>query len=131
MHSILHYIFGRQSIEIHLSTFNFKASFPPGYAYPKEMRNLNAFEIVSEIGCGWNLGNSLENEKDETTMGNPITTKAMIDKIHEQGFSSLRVPVAWNQHYKDSTNYIIWWWFHESSWNSFKLWPFQWHACYC
>ena len=69
------------------------------------MRNIS--EIIKEIGPGWNLGNSLESEKNETYWGNPITTQEMINDIISFGFNSIRVPVRWDDHYIDQNNYII------------------------
>ncbi|MGN0637333.1 MAG: cellulase family glycosylhydrolase [Huintestinicola sp.] len=77
-----------------------------------EMRGLTAFQLVSDMGPGWNLGNSLEvNSTDETYWGNPVTTKAMIDAVAAKGFKTLRIPVRWDMHYTDSsytidTNYL-------------------------
>ncbi len=74
------------------------------YSYSTEMRGLNAFQIVSDMGAGWNLGNALESEYNETYWGNPATTRAMIDKIAEMGFTTLRVPVRWDDHYSSGYN---------------------------
>lgn len=64
-----------------------------------------AMEFVSHIKLGWNLGNTLESQSVgysqtsvsgwETCWGNPLTTKAMIDYVKEQGFNCVRVPVSW------------------------------------
>ncbi len=70
------------------------------------MRGLTAFQLVSDMGAGWNLGNSLETNGDELYWGNPLTTKAMIDKIAEKGFTTLRIPVRWDLNYSDG-NYTI------------------------
>ncbi len=71
-----------------------------------------AEEALKEIKIGWNLGNALDStnyrkeylgeEKNityyETLWGNPITTQAMIDKVKEAGFNSVRVPVTYYDH---------------------------------
>ena len=80
------------------------SEFPAGYSHPTEMRGLTAFQLVSDMGAGWNLGNSLESENNETYWGNPVTTKAMIDKIAAAGFTTLRVPVRWDDHYTNGYN---------------------------
>ena len=67
----------------------------------------DAWTITKEMGAGWNLGNSLESEYNEECWGNPRTTKAMIDKISEKGFTTLRVPVRWDDNYSDPSNYTI------------------------
>lgn len=78
-----------------------RSEFSAGYTYPTEMRGLSAFQIVSDMGAGWNLGNSLEAANTETSWGNPRTTKEMIDGIAEMGFTTIRVPVRWDDHYSD------------------------------
>lgn len=65
-------------------------------------------EIVSDMGVGWNLGNSLDSKIEgglgaeiadyETAWGNPVTTKKMIDTVKEAGFKTVRIPVNWGQH---------------------------------
>lgn len=62
-----------------------------------------ANQIVSEMGVGWNLGNTLDATggsglNTETSWGNPKTTKAMIDAVKAQGFNTVRVPVSWGKH---------------------------------
>ena len=66
----------------------------------------DAWTITKDMKAGFNLGNSLESEYNETYWGNPATTEAMIDAIHKKGFTTLRVPVRWDDHYTDS-NYTI------------------------
>ena len=83
------------------------SEFASGYAYPTEMRGLNAFQIANDMGAGWNLGNSLESEYNETYWNNPKTTKKMIDAIAAKGFTTLRVPVRWDDHYSNPSNYTI------------------------
>ena len=69
-----------------------------------EMNGNTATELVSFIGTGWNLGNTLDaigggnSPSSETSWGNPKTTKAMIDAVKAQGFSAVRVPVSWGNH---------------------------------
>lgn len=70
------------------------SEFASGYSYPTQMRGLTAFQLVSDMGAGWNLGNSLESSDSETNWGNPKTTKSMIDAIAAKGFTTLRVPVS-------------------------------------
>lgn len=69
------------------------------------------------MGIGWNLGNTLDctgswiNSKDpsayETAWGNPVTTKAMIDKIKEGGFKTVRIPVSWGEHMGEAPEYKV------------------------
>ncbi|MBR2524062.1 MAG: glycoside hydrolase family 5 protein [Clostridiales bacterium] len=70
----------------------------------------SADEAVSSIGAGWNLGNTLDSYGTwinasageyaayETAWNNPLTTKAMIDSVRDQGFNAIRIPVTWSQH---------------------------------
>lgn len=70
-------------------------------------RQTEELDFVSRMGPGWNLGNSLESVcADGSYTGNdlelywqnPATTKAMIDEIHSAGFTTLRIPVTWENH---------------------------------
>lgn len=70
------------------------------------MRGLTAKEIVADMGAGWNMGNSLESENDETGWGNPPITKQMVQAIANRGFRTIRIPVRWDDNYTDS-NYTI------------------------
>lgn len=80
----------------------------------------SAKEVVSEMGVGWNLGNTLDSHGDwiydycdgtpsdfETSWGNPVTTKAMIDKVKEGGFKTIRIPVTWRQHMGQAPSYTV------------------------
>ena len=63
-----------------------------------------AKQITTEMGTGWNLGNTLDatgggnSLSSETSWGNPKTTKAMIDAVKKQGFNTVRIPVSWGNH---------------------------------
>lgn len=73
-----------------------------------EMRGLSAAELIAEMGTGWNLGNSLDSTgDDETSWGNPVTTKKMIDTVRAQGFDILRVPVTWFMHMGEAPGYEV------------------------
>jgi endoglucanase len=65
--------------------------------------NRSAMQITGAMGVGWNLGNSLDASVNETNWGNPTTTKAMIDKVRSAGFTTLRVPVSWDDHVSGSS----------------------------
>lgn len=71
----------------------------------KACQQRSGFDIVAEMGAGWNLGNTMDASgntssslADETFWGNPVTTKANIDALKKAGFSSLRLPVSWDDH---------------------------------
>ena len=70
------------------------------------MRDISAVELVEDMKVGWNLGNTLEASGGESNWGNPITKRKMIDALKTAGFSTLRIPVRWDQHYIDD-NYTI------------------------
>lgn len=57
----------------------------------------NEYQLASEMGVGWNVGNSLEAIGGETAQGNPMITKVLIDQIKAAGFNSVRIPVAWSK----------------------------------
>ena len=77
-------------------------------------------DFVANMGMGWNLGNTLDatsnSEKTnvglntETYWGMPTTTQAMIKAVKAAGFKTIRIPVSWHNHIKDSS-YTI-----DSSW---------------
>ncbi len=53
----------------------FAANGTPKSAYASEMRGMTTFEITKDMKAGWNLGNSLESDYNETYWGNPTITK--------------------------------------------------------
>ena len=78
------------------------------------MRNITAFQLTADMGPGWNLGNTLDAHgtsasglSTETVWGNPLTTEAMILKIKEAGFKTVRIPVTWYQHIGGAPDYTI------------------------
>jgi len=67
------------------------------------------FDITSEMGVGWNLGNTMDATgnisnpiNDETYWGNPKTTKTNMDTLKVAGFNTLRLPVSWDDHFTGS-----------------------------
>ena len=68
-----------------------------------------AEQLASLMKVGWNLGNSLDaygNDPatSETSWGNPVTTKAMIDSVAKAGFNAIRIPVRWYPHFREDAN---------------------------
>src|SRR5213082_3546519 len=51
-----------------------------------------AMRTVAQMQPSWNLGNTLDAIPDETSWGNPLTTKALFDTLKSQGFRSIRIP---------------------------------------
>lgn len=64
-------------------------------------------EWAKDVVMGWNLGNSFECPRTETEWGNPRTTRAMIQYVHEAGFNAIRIPVRWINHVTDQTTMAI------------------------
>ena len=66
---------------------------------PSPYTDLSAGEIISEMGTGWNLGNTLEGHQNyavgETVWQNAKTTKAFVKYVHDAGFNTIRIPVTW------------------------------------
>jgi endoglucanase len=82
--------------------------------------SLTSTELVHKMTAGWNLGNTFDAhwngpawgvanfpEDQERMWGNPSTTKAMIDKIKESGFNTVRIPVTWYMFTGPGPDYII------------------------
>lgn len=76
----------------------------------KPMKDISAIELVKDMRCGWNLGNSLDATGgglgSETSWGQPKTTKAMIDTLAASGIKTIRIPITWHNHKVDQ-NYTI------------------------
>lgn len=72
-----------------------------------QTKTYTAEEITSAMEVGWNLGNTLDAPDGETSWGQPETTKAMIDKISELGFKTLRLPTSWGKHTSGKPDYKI------------------------
>jgi len=71
------------------------------------MRDIPSTQIVEEMNLGWNLGNTLDAEPDETGWGNPLTTQAMMDAVKAAGFGVVRIPVTWAHHMGGAPNYAV------------------------
>lgn len=105
-----------------VSTFNVLPSSAAS-AETGEMRNITTMELVHDMGLGINLGNTMESCGDwidkygdgsvrsyETAWGSPVITEAMIDGYANEGFGTLRIPVAWSnlmgENYTISADYL-------------------------
>jgi len=97
-----------------------KEPVKPAYIEPDTtgMRpELNAIDFSKLMGIGWNLGNSLEAIRysngvysgDETSWGNPATTKQLIDSVKKAGFNAIRIPVAYSHMLENQTGWKIKW----------------------
>ncbi|WP_406335957.1 cellulase family glycosylhydrolase [Streptomyces sp. NBC_00203] len=67
----------------------------------------DATAAVAAMQPGWNLGNSLDAGPEETSWGQPRTTKALLDSVRAQGFKSIRIPVTWSDHQGAAPKYTI------------------------
>ena len=74
------------------------------YDTQQEMSDESAWDLVSKMKVGWNLGNTFDATGGDGTVdaeiswGNPRTTKEMIDLVSQSGFNVLRLPVSWGTH---------------------------------
>ena len=71
----------------------------------------SASGLAAKIKVGWNIGNSLEATGGETSWGNPLVTKELIQLVKQNGFNAIRIPCSWNQFLEDSATAKI-----KSSW---------------
>ena len=72
------------------------------------VRDISSFELVSEMGVGWNLGNSFDVEdRDKTLWNNPLPSQEIIDQVSELGFKTLRIPVTWDYHLGETAPYVL------------------------
>ena len=70
---------------------------------------VSSFDVIEELGFGWNLGNTFDAwEKgrnqgldSETCWGNPKTTPELIDFVAKSGFKAIRIPTTWHNHLID------------------------------
>jgi endoglucanase len=71
------------------------------------MRGLSNKLFIKDMFLGWNLGNTMDCGGAETAWGNPVTTQAMIDVLHQGGFKTMREPVTWDSHFGGAPSYTI------------------------
>lgn len=79
------------------------------------LTGLSSTEIVSQLGIGWNLGNTFDatggNKSDiysqEKSWGNPQVTQELITAVKAAGFDTIRIPVTWYKHISDDGSYTI------------------------
>jgi endoglucanase len=87
------------------------AAVLPSSASADSMAQLNATQLVADLGAGWNLGNALEANANgipsETAWGNPVVTQAFIDRVKAAGFKTIRIPVSYLGNIGSAPNYTI------------------------
>ena len=64
-------------------------------------------QFVKAMSPGWNLGNTFDADPTETSWGNPETTQAMVQAVHDAGFNTMRIPVTWTSHIGPAPTYTI------------------------
>lgn len=75
---------------------------------PGTIRDITSMDLVAEMGVGWNLGNSLDVEStDKTDWCNPLPSQAIIDRVFDMGFRTLRIPITWSFDQQSSAPYTI------------------------
>lgn len=86
-----------------------------GTAMAEELTGKTATEIVADMGIGWNIGNTFDatgydaNDiyAQEQSWGNPIVDQALIQRVKDAGFSSVRIPITWYRNVADDGSYTI------------------------
>jgi len=71
-----------------------------------DMRQITCIALAKEMKVGWNVGNSLEATGGETSWGNPLISKTLIDSVKAAGFNAVRIPVAWSK-FSDASTFTI------------------------
>ena len=81
---------------------------PSASAETADFTQLNASQIVFEMGAGWNLGNQLELSSNGTpSESTPNVTQASIQKVKAAGFKTIRIPVSYMNKIGSAPNYTI------------------------
>lgn len=74
-------------------------------------RDVDAATITTEMGVGWNLGNTMDAHTaftpDEVLWQPVYTTPALVTAVHDAGFSTMRLPVTWGTMIDDANGYKI------------------------
>lgn len=66
---------------------------------PKAFRVLSKNQVISEMGVGTNLGNTMDGHSgftpSETAWQGQMTTKKYMKALHDAGYNTVRIPVTW------------------------------------
>lgn len=66
---------------------------------PKAFRVLSKDQVISEMGVGTNLGNTMDGHSgftpSETAWQGQMTTKKYMKALHDAGYNTVRIPVTW------------------------------------
>lgn len=87
----------------------------PVSAHAEELTGMSAKEITDLMGLGWNLGNTFDATggrkgdptSHETSWGNPVTEAALIQRVKEAGFNTIRIPVTWYRQLSTDGSFTI------------------------
>lgn len=84
-------------------------TMPPSTAPTEDLykNTMTGEELMKEMKIGWNLGNTFDAPDGEMSWGMPATTKEMIEKVHELGFNTIRIPISWHKHVGPAPEYTI------------------------
>lgn len=83
--------------------------------FERPLSGYSSMEIVSMMGKGYNIGNTLDAtggkasdiSLHETSWGNPVINQDLVDGIAEAGFNVVRIPITWNKHIAKDGDYAI------------------------
>ncbi len=87
----------------------------PVEATAEELTGMTATEIVAQMRIGWNMGNTFDATggdpadvySQEQSWGNPIVDEALIQRVKDAGFNTIRIPVTWYRHVAEDGSYTI------------------------
>ena len=65
---------------------------------PDSTQMSTAVQLAAKFKLGWNIGNTMEATGGETAWGNPQITGSYVKFIKQLGFTSIRIPCAWDSH---------------------------------
>lgn len=96
------------------------SSFTASAELGGSMRDITTMELVHDMGRGINIGNTFEACGDwiaqygdgtprayETAWGSPVITKEIVKGYADEGFGSVRIPVAWSNMMANDGSYKI------------------------
>ena len=84
-------------------------------AVADELHGKTALEIVGGMRIGFNIGNTFDatgyDANDlyahEKSWGNPIVDPALLQRVKDAGFNTVRIPITWYRHVSDDGTYTI------------------------
>jgi len=65
---------------------------------PDSTQMSTAVQLAAKFKLGWNIGNTMEATGGETAWGNPQITESYVKFVKQLGFTSIRIPCAWDSH---------------------------------